>query len=186
MLERSKHKDAAIVADMAEGFRISGPTPASGAFRAKLTSATLTIEALWRSARITRKRRIHPNRGSSDPELDSGTCSATMAELEKGWLRGPVPESALPTEAVVIGRFGVWQNGKCWPIDNFLESGVNATTSACDTIAVRAADCVAAGVAHRVHELRRRQLPSDLVMKSWDLTKAYNNPSFQRPFRCFF
>ena len=161
-LECSKHKDATIVADMAEGFRISGPIP-------------LTTEALRRSARVTRKGIIHSNRGSGDPELDSATYAATMAELEKGWLRGPVPESSLPSEAVVTRRFGVWQNGKCRPIDNFLEPGVNATTSACDTITVHTADCVAANIAFRMHERRRRQLPSNLVIKSWDLTKAYKN-----------
>ena len=86
-----------------------------------------------------------------------------------------MPESSLPSEAVVTRRFGIWQNGKCRPIDNFLESGVNATTSACDTITVHTADCVAAGMAFRVHELRRRQLSSNLVIKSSDLTRAYKN-----------
>ena len=43
MLECSKHKKATIVADMAGGFHLSGPIPASGAYRAKRASATLSF-----------------------------------------------------------------------------------------------------------------------------------------------
>ena len=59
-------KDATVVADVAEGFRLSRPIPSSGACRAKRTSATITTEAICRSARSTRKGIMHVNKGSGD------------------------------------------------------------------------------------------------------------------------
>ena len=83
--------------------------------------------------------------------------------------------AALPPEAIITRRFGVRQGGKTRPIDNYLESGVNATASAEDTVTVHTADCIAAGVAHRMRAARDRKKSLRLVARSWDLSKAYKN-----------
>ena len=173
MLEASEHKDLSLVSDMSEGFKLSGPIPKCDAFRAKRTSATLTTAALRKSAMTARKGIIHSNKGSGDLELDKATFEATQAELEKGWLYGPLRESDLPDEAVVTRRFGIKQGQKTRPIDNHLESMVNATASAVDTVSLHSAEVIAAAIARRMKLLRSSKKSSSLLMKSWDLSKAY-------------
>ena len=63
---------------------------------------------------------------------------------------GPIDPSSLSPGAVVARRFGIWQGPKCRPIDNYRESGVNATASSIDAITVHTADVVAASVGFRV------------------------------------
>ena len=175
LLEASGHKDETIVADIAEGFKLSGPIPASGVYRPKRTSATLTTAALRKSAHVLRRGIVHSTKGSGDAELDRATIEATRDELRRGWLFGPVSETDLPDDAVVTRRFGIRQGGKCRPIDNYLESGVNATTSASDTITVHSADVLAAALSYRIHKLRSMRRLSKLVARAWDLSKAYKN-----------
>ena len=175
LLEASDHKDETIVADIAEGFKLSGPIPVSGVYRAKRTSATLTTAALRKAAHVLRRGIVHSTKGSGDAELDQATIEATRDELRRGWLFGPVEEKDLPEAAVVTRRFGIRQGGKCRPIDNYLESGVNATTSASDTITVHSADVLAAALSYRVHRLRTLRRSSKLVARAWDLSKAYKN-----------
>ena len=175
LLEASHHKDETIVADIAEGFKLSGPIPASGVYRAKRTSATLTTAALRKAAHVLRRGILHSTKSSGDAELDQATIEATRDELRRGWLFGPVEEKDLPEGAVVTRRFGIRQGGKCRPIDNYLESGVNATTSASDTITVHSADVLAAALSYRIHKLRTLRRSSRLVARAWDLSKAYKN-----------
>ena len=175
MLEASEHEDLSLVSDMSEGFKLSGPIPKCDAFRAKRTSATLTTAALRKLAMTARKGIIHSNKGSGDLELDKATFEATQAELEKGWLYGPLRESDLPDEAVVTRRFGIKQGQKTRPIDNYLESMVNATASAVDTVSLHSAEVIAASIARRMKLLRSSKKSSSLLMKSWDLSKAYKH-----------
>ena len=76
---------------------------------------------------------------------------------------------------MVTRRFGIRQGGKCRPIDNYLESGVNATTSASDTLTVHSADVLAATLSYRIHRLRTLRRSSRLVARAWDLSKSYKN-----------
>ena len=84
-------------------------------------------------------------------------------------------EKDLPDGAVVTRRFGIRQGGKCRAIDNYLESGVNATTSAADTITVHSADVLAAALSSRIHNLQTLRKPSKLITRARDLSKAYKN-----------
>ena len=92
--------------------------------------------------------------------------------MKTGWLDGPIPEESLSSTALVTRRFGVVQNGKIRQIDNYLESGLNATASASDTIMVHTADCVAAGLARRL-EVDLKCRSHRLLIRTWDLRKAY-------------
>ena len=82
---------------------------------------------------VARKGVIHSNKGSGDLELDGATFEATQTELKKGGYTAPCMKSE-PDEALVARRFGVKQGQKTRPIDDYLESMVNATASAVDTV----------------------------------------------------
>ena len=118
-----------------------------------VTGATLAVSDLRKMAPVVRKGILRSAQSSGDPELDKAVYDSTEEELRKGWLWGPVAESSLSNTSSVTRRFGVWQGEKCRPIDNFKESCLNATASSEDTIAIHTADCVAAAISYRLHEL---------------------------------
>ena len=116
---------------------------------------------------------------SGDDCLDTATWEATLDELKRGWLWGPVAPADLPDHAVVTRRFGIWQssgdNVKCRPIDNYKESLVNLTTSANETITLHSTETIAAGISLAVQHAKDTGCRVPLLMKSYDLKKAYKN-----------
>ncbi|CAE7493821.1 unnamed protein product [Symbiodinium natans] len=147
MIEAAGHNDPSLVADMSKGFALGGPIPYCPEFRAKRTAATMAVDETYR---------------------------VTLDEVERGWLDGPLKESDLGASSLLTRRFGVVQNNKTRPIDNYLESGLNATSSSYDTITVHTADCIASGLARRLRADAKCRL-HQLLLKSWDLHKAYKN-----------
>ena len=132
------------------------------------------MQDLRQSAATLRKGIINSTRSSGDPEIDRGTYAATLDEVERGWLVGPLPMDCLDEESLVTRRFGVKQNGKIRPIDNYLESGLNSTASAADTITLHSADSIAAGLGYRLQRDGKCMIRR-LLLKAWDLHKAYKN-----------
>ena len=175
MLNEIEYEDGDIVADMCVGFKLTGPIKGSSMFRKKRSSATISVDELRRSAKVTREGILRTTVSSGDDELDKALQAATDAELERGWLWGPIKEDELPDQACISRRFGIWQGGKCRPIDNLKESGLNASTSASDTITVHTADYIAAGIAYKLACGKSLGKMEDLAVKSWDLRKAYKN-----------
>ena len=167
------HQDTDLVRHMSAGFKLAGPIPRTPGFRKRRTSAGMTERDLLGSAPKTRKAIILSTRSSGDPALDEALYTITESERDKGWLSGPHDEKSLEQFACVSRRFGVMQNGKCRPIDNLLESGINSTTSAEDTINVHTVDIIVAGVVQRLKEDKNLCAESDLRLRSWDLAKAY-------------
>ena len=175
MLEECGHEDVEIAKDIAKGFDLSGAIPKNPAFRPKLSAASLPVADLHGSAAVMRGATLLSTRSSGDQELDDALMDATEKEVAKGWLRGPIDSSELGPTAIISRRFGIWQNGKCRPIDDFKASGVNATTSAEDSVTVHTADVIAATIAYRLkHDSKCRRF-GGLEMKSYDLHKAYKN-----------
>ena len=124
---------------------------------------------------VTREATLLATKSSGDPELDLALWEATQKEVDRGWLRGPVNPRSLDPAAVISRRFGIWQGDKCRPIDDFRASGVNATTSAEDSVTVHSADTIAASIAYRLKVDDKCRRYGGLEMKSYDLHKAYKN-----------
>ena len=173
MLESVNFDDVAIVEDMSTGFRLTGPIIPSASFRKKRASASMTQDDLRGAAKTVRKGILMSCRSSGDTDLDLAVHEATQLEIEKKWLWGLIDESMLPAEASVSRRFGVWQGDKCRPIDNLLESGINSTTSAEDTISIHTVDCTVASLAFRFQCLADQSVEETTGFKTWDLKKVY-------------
>ena len=113
------------------------------------------------------------------PEPSERVPEATVDELKRGWLWGPVAPADLPNHAVVTRRFGIWQrsgdNVKCRPIDSYKESLVNLTTPANETITLHSTETIAAGISLAMQHAKDTGCRVPLLMKSYDLTKAYKN-----------
>ena len=174
MLAAAGHEDESIAKEMRSGFLLGGPIPRSEAFRVKRTSASLTMDDLHEQAPRLRQGILASTKSLGDAELDAATYEATISEVDRGWLEGPLPESSLGPRSLVTRRFGIRQGQKIRPIDNYLESGMNSTSSATDTITVHTADCIAAGLSYRLGNDTKCK-DSGLLIRTWDLQKAYKN-----------
>ena len=179
MLEGCGHEDIEIARVIAKGFDLVRrhpeepclPPEALGGFLACSGSAWVCL------CNAQGNSPLNPEFGR--PELDDALMDATEKEVAKGWLRGPIDPSALGPSAVISLRSGIWQNGKCRPIDDFKASGVSATTSAENSVTVRTADVIAnviaTTIAYRLkHDSKSRQF-GGLEMRSYDLHKATKN-----------
>ena len=175
MLSECGHEDTSIARDISRGFELSGAICRNPAFRAKRSTASLPESELRRNAAVTREATLLATKSSGDPELDLALWEATQKEVDRGWLRGPVNPRSLDPAAVISRRFGIWQGDKCRPIDDFRASGVNATTSAEDSVTVHSADTIAASTAYRLKVDDKCRRYGGLEMKSYDLHKAYKN-----------
>ena len=174
MLQASGHEDVAIAREMRSGFQLGGAIPRSEAFRVRRHSASVTMADLHHHASSLRQSILGSTKSSGDETLDRETYEATVQEVARGWLEGPLPLSSLSETSLVTRRFGVMQKGQIRPIDNYLESGVNSTASSVDTIIVHTADCIAAGLGHRMSQDKSCRT-HQLQVRSWDLHKAYKN-----------
>ena len=79
----------------------------------------------------------------SDPTVAEEVYKLTLEEVERGWMRGPLPPSVLPEGSILTKRFGVVQScadanagsiKKVRPIDDFTASLANLTSSCDETI----------------------------------------------------
>ena len=179
MLNEAGHGDESLTKELSQGFRLSGPIPDSHIFRPRRTAASLTLDQLASASHLLREHITKGVKSSGDRELDEATHSATQEELNRGWLWGPVSPDSLPSDAVVTRRFGIWQSSggsrKCRPIDNFKESLINMTTSANGNITIHGTDTIAAGIALAMSKNAEAGCLQDLLMKCYDLRKAYKN-----------
>jgi len=58
---------------------------------------------------------IQTVKSSGDPELDDQPYSATLKEVNKGFLVGPINPNELPSGSTLTRRFGVKQKSKTRP-----------------------------------------------------------------------
>ena len=84
---------------------------------------------------------------SSDAEIDSQLYAATMTEVSRGFLVGPIDPETLPAGSTLTRRFGVCQKDKTRPIDDYKTSFVNSCVSQTETATVHTVDHVASMIA---------------------------------------
>ena len=97
---------------------------------------------------------------------------ATLKEVEKGLLEGPIHPSSLPLGSTLTKRFPVKQKNKVRPIDDYKASLVNFAVTQSEGVTIHTIDHIASMTALW---MRSGSLVSNdpLVAKCWDLSDAY-------------
>ena len=90
LLREAGHRDTDLVQDIARGFDLSGPIPGCREFKPKLTLASMPVRELHRAAPLMREITMANTGSSGDAVLDEALYEATMKEVSKGWLAGPL------------------------------------------------------------------------------------------------
>ena len=136
LLNDAEHGDTDLVKQLAEGFDLTGSLPESNVFSRKVRPATMSCGDLRRIADLSRESMLQMVKSSRDAEVDSQLYAATMKEVSKGFLVGPINPEDLPAGSTLTRRFGVFQKNKTRPIDDYKASFVNASVSQTETATV--------------------------------------------------
>ena len=172
LIKDSGHEDLTLVDDLTRGFDLTGALPRSGVFSQKFRPASMTCEDLRKVSELSRSVVIESLQSSGDPELDRGLFEATMKEVEKGFLEGPVCRSSLPPGSTLTKRFPVKQKNKVRPMDDYKASLVNFAVTQNEGVTIHTIDHIASMTACWMKS-GHLSLEDPLVAKCWDLSDAY-------------
>ena len=184
MLEAANYPDKDLVKTMCSGFDLLGQIPASGVLPEKHTDALLTIDEVRGLTPEVRSAILQQRDDGKDLEILTAVHKLTLEERDRGWLRGPLKPSEIPSDSVVTRRFGIKQSStdadkgkvtKIRPIDDYTQSLANLTCGSSETISPHGVDVICAGVSYRIRRGRQLGLRERLVSRAIDLRKAYKN-----------
>ena len=172
LIKDSGHEDVTLVDDLAKGFDLTGSLPPSGVFSHKFRPASMTCDDLRKVSELSKSVIIESLQSSGDHDLDVGLYEATLKEVEKGFLEGPIHPSSLPLGSTLTKRFPVKQKNKVRPIDDYKASLVNFAVTQSEGVTIHNIDHIASMTALW---MRSGSLISNdpLVAKCWDLSDAY-------------
>ena len=173
IIEHEGYDDRTLADDLEHGFELVGDSPTSTVLPPKLVAATISQEDLQRHSDKASKALRYMTRSCGDPDLDRGLWEKTMAEVEKGWLVGPLDWGQLPEGAAVSRRFPLSQAGKIRPIDDLSQSQVNATVNTYEQATVDGPDVICGYAVYLMRCLQECGVSTDLLGRSLDLASAY-------------
>ena len=161
-----------VAKDIKKGFDLTGELPRSGVFTQKFRPASLTCDDPRKVSELSRGVLLESVQGSGDRGTDVSVFAATMKEVEKGFIQGPLDKDELPPGSTLTKRFPVKQKNKVRPIDDYKASLVNFAVTQIEGVTIHAIDHIASMLAFW---MRNGSLsPEDgLVAKCWDLSDAY-------------
>ena len=180
-----QHPDAKVIHELAAGFALAGPLPASGAFPPRGADSEVIGEGTrWLDDRagavqigLLDALRAQP----LEAEIASAVAEATAKEIAAGWVQGPFSVDELVAKVgplwLPARRFGVKQGSKVRPIDDLSKSLVNASVSVVDMVTPDGVDAVVAVARLWAEELGELGAASGsmgpLGGKTFDLEAAY-------------
>eukprot|EP00434_Breviolum_minutum_P045234 symbB.v1.2.040503.t1/scaffold7284.1/size12117/2 len=85
----------------------------------------MTCKDLRKVSDLGREALLGTVQSAGDSEIDRGLFEATVKEVEKGFIEGPVERESLPAGSTLTKRFPVKQKNKVRPIDDYKASLVN-------------------------------------------------------------
>ena len=173
LIKQEGYDDTTLADDIELGFDLVGDSPTSSVLPSKLVPATISKEDLLRHSEKGNKALRYMTRSSGDPNLDQGLWDKTQLEVERGWLRGPIPWDDLPNGSAVSRRFPLAQSGKVRPIDDLSQSQVNSTVNTFEQATVDGPDVICSYAVYLMRCLEAQGRPTSLLGRSLDLASAY-------------
>ena len=139
----------------------------------KFTPALLTPDALDNQSKFRRSKILEDCKGSGDTEVDEEVWAQTLAERDKGWLAGPLPEAQVPASAPISTRFGLRQKHKIRLIDHVSESSVNQAVMVSESPVLHTVDFACAAICLWFSLCSELGVDPSLVAPTFDLWSAY-------------
>ena len=161
-----------LVEDITRGCDLTGALPKSGVFNQKFRPASMTCEDLRKVSDLSRGVLLESVQSSGDKEVDLSLFAATLKEVEKCFIQGPINKEDLPAGSTLTKRFPVKQKNKVRPIDDYKASLVNFAVTQNERVTIHTIDHIASMIAFW---MKSGSLSAEdgLVAKCWDLSDAY-------------
>eukprot|EP00438_Fugacium_kawagutii_P027862 Skav203260 [mRNA] locus=scaffold2987:9349:10848:+ [translate_table: standard] len=173
MISTMEYPDVNLAKDISSGFDLVRKIPSSEVLPKKFSPAAMSVEDLKRNATQSRIALKKMTASTGDQATDQGLWDKTMAEVDKGWLVGPLDWDSLESHCVVSRRFAVVQGEKIRPIDDYSQSQVNSTIFAEETASVDNVDFICAMLCRLMHRLAHFGKNTSITTRSLDLSSAY-------------
>jgi hypothetical protein len=161
LLAEMNWPDTTLVAEVSDGFCITGHSPFSGVFLQEPKVANITEEMLQQSSSVNNQALLQRTGSSGDESVDKKIWLAALEESSNDWLTGPFYE-----ESQLLGhlqgkfphisrRFPLAQGEKIRAIDDLCESNVNAAFASCEKIWLMDTDYIANGISQLERVINR-------------------------------
>ena len=124
MLQTINYEDMGVVDEFMCGTSLVGAAPTTGLWPAKFTPATLSLGELHDTARRERAQGVQAI--DMDPSMVQTVWEQTLAEVQSGFLIGPIELDQVPPHIPLSKRFGIKQGAKTRCVDDFTRSGINS------------------------------------------------------------
>ena len=147
LLEEAGHEDTGLVEDIKRDFELTGALPRSRVFNQKFRPASMTCEDLRKVSNLSRDVLLESVQSSGDKEIDLRLFTATLKEVEKGFIKGPISKEGLPAGSTLTKRFPVKQKNKVRPIDDYKASLVNFAVTKNEGVTKHTIDHIASMIA---------------------------------------
>ena len=170
LLEEAGHEDTGLVEDIKRGFDLTGADQ-TGVFNQKFRPASMACEDLRKVSNLSRDVLLESVQSSGDKEIDLSLFTATVNEVEKGFIKGPISKEELPVGSTLTKRFPVKQKNKMRPID-YKASLVNFAVAQNEGVTLHTIDHIASMIAFWMKS-GSLSVKDGLVAKCWDLSDAY-------------
>ena len=173
IIEKEGYDDKSLVDDVSEGFSLVGEVPTSNVLPRKLLPAAMSEQELHANSQRANVALRYMTRSSGDRGLDEKLWDKTMAEVDKGWLLGPLSWDTLKDGDTVSGRFPLEQGEKVRPIDDLSQSQINSTVTCYEQATVDGPDVICAFATFLMRCLAEHGKSTALMGRSLDLASAY-------------
>ncbi len=120
-----------------------GPYPDLGVFNQKFRPASVTCEDLRKVSNLSSDVLLESVQSSGDKEVDISLLAATLKEVEKGFIKGPISREELPAGSILTKHFPVKQKNKVRPIDDYKASLVNFAVTQSEGVTIHTIDHIA-------------------------------------------
>ena len=168
MLQSTNYEDMGVVEEFTSGTALVGSAPITGLWPAKFTPVTMSISELHDTAR---RERLHGVRAiPMDPAMVEMVWEQTLAEVQSGFLIGPIEFYQVPHHIPLGKRFGIKQGAKTRCLDDFSRSGINSCAQVSESPKPHTVDIIASlGLSLMRHS------PAGALWKvrTYDLSCAY-------------
>ena len=145
-----------------------GSAPTTGLWPAKFTPATMSISELHDTAK---RERLHGVKAiPMDPGMVETVWEQTMAEVQSGFLIGPIELDQVPHHVPLSKRFGIRQGTKTRCVDDFSRSGINSCAQVGESPKPHTVDIIAA---LGLSLMRHGREGASWKVRTYDLSGAY-------------
>ena len=168
MLVAIHYEDMGVVDEFMHGSSLVGPAPSTGLWPARFTPATMSVDELYDTARCERDQGVKAI--EMDDDMLQSVWSQTLAEVEAGFLIGPIELDDIPAHIPLGKRFGVKQGAKTRCVDDFSRSGVNSCAQVSESPKPHTIDIIAS---LGLSLMRHGQAGASWKVRTYDLSGAY-------------